>query len=157
MIVIVIIMINNKLIIIITTTITITITIIISSDLCQFIVVLEMPSSPYRSIRHQNTERSACVFDFALMGAYIWNNNLALIYWIGHFCLVGYLWYSETCIKRPSNFVVSQDGWSFTTGRINKISVRSRNCGCLVTWFCYQLIAKPRNKTATVPWSDPYC
>ena len=29
--------------------------------------------------------------------------------------------------------------------------VRSRNCGCLVTWFCYQLIAKPGNKTATVP------
>ena len=28
--------------------------------------------------------------------------------------------------------------------------VRSRNCGCLVTWFCYQLIAKPGNKTATV-------
>ena len=30
------------------------------------------------------------------------------------------------------------------------------NCGCLVTWFCYQLIAKPGNKTATVPWPDPY-
>ena len=28
-------------------------------------------------------------------------------------------------------------------------------CGCLVTWFCYQLIAKPGNKTATVSWSDP--
>ena len=35
------------------------------------------------------------------------------------------------------------------------IWVRSRNCGCLVTWFCYQLIAKPGNKTATVPWPDP--
>ena len=34
--------------------------------------------------------------------------------------------------------------------------VRSRNCGCLVTWFCYQLIAKPGNKTATVSWPDPY-
>ena len=33
--------------------------------------------------------------------------------------------------------------------------VRSRNCGCLVTWFCYQLIVKPGNKTATVPWPDP--
>ena len=30
------------------------------------------------------------------------------------------------------------------------------NCGCLVTWFCYQLIAKPGNKTATVLWPDPY-
>ena len=36
------------------------------------------------------------------------------------------------------------------------IWVRSRNCGCLATWFCYQLIAKPGNKTAAVPWPDPY-
>ena len=36
------------------------------------------------------------------------------------------------------------------------IWIRSRNCGCLVTWFCYQLIAKPGNKTAAVPWPDPY-
>ena len=32
--------------------------------------------------------------------------------------------------------------------------VRSRKCGCLVTWFCYQLIAKPGNKTATPSWPD---
>ena len=38
----------------------------------------------------------------------------------------------------------------------NIIWVRSRNCGCLVTWFCYQLIAKPGNKTAAVSWPDPY-
>ena len=36
------------------------------------------------------------------------------------------------------------------------IWVMSRNCRCLVTWFCYQLIAKPGNKTATVSWHDPY-
>ena len=36
------------------------------------------------------------------------------------------------------------------------IWVRSRNCSCLVTWFCYQLIAKPGNKTVTVSWPDPY-
>ena len=35
------------------------------------------------------------------------------------------------------------------------IWVKSQNCGCLVTWFCYQLIAKPRNKTAAVSWPDP--
>ena len=35
-------------------------------------------------------------------------------------------------------------------------TIWSRNCDCLVTWFCYQLIAKPGNKTATVPWPDPY-
>ena len=36
------------------------------------------------------------------------------------------------------------------------IWVRTRNCGCLVTWFCYQLIAKPDNKTAAILWPDPY-
>ena len=36
------------------------------------------------------------------------------------------------------------------------IWVRSLNWGCLVTWFCYHLIAKPGNKTAPVPWPDPY-
>ena len=39
---------------------------------------------------------------------------------------------------------------------IHMIWVRSQNCGCLVTWFCYQLIAKPGNKTAAVTWPDPY-
>ena len=38
----------------------------------------------------------------------------------------------------------------------NDMWVRSRNCGCLVTWFCYQMIAKPGNKTATVSWPDSY-
>ena len=36
------------------------------------------------------------------------------------------------------------------------ISVRSQKCSCLVTWFCYQLIAKPGNKTAAPSWPDPY-
>ena len=36
------------------------------------------------------------------------------------------------------------------------IWVRSRMCGCLVTWFCYQLIAKPGNKTAAPSWPDLY-
>ena len=36
------------------------------------------------------------------------------------------------------------------------IWIRSRNCGCLVTRPCYQLIAKPGNKTVTVKWPDPY-
>ena len=33
-----------------------------------------------------------------------------------------------------------------------------KTAGCLVTWFCYQLIAKPGNKTAAVfavSWPDP--
>ena len=36
------------------------------------------------------------------------------------------------------------------------IWVRSRRWGCLVTWFCYQMIAKPGNKTAAPLWPDPY-
>ena len=36
------------------------------------------------------------------------------------------------------------------------IWVRSRRCDCLVTWFCYQLIAKPGNKAAAPSWPDPY-
>ena len=40
--------------------------------------------------------------------------------------------------------------------QFDSIWVRSWNCGCLVTWFCYQLIAKPGNKTASVSWPNPY-
>ena len=34
-------------------------------------------------------------------------------------------------------------------------TVKPWRCGCLATWFCYQLIAKPGNKTATPLWVDP--
>ena len=33
--------------------------------------------------------------------------------------------------------------------------VRSRRCVCLVTWYCYHLIAKPSNKTTLPSWPDP--
>ena len=35
------------------------------------------------------------------------------------------------------------------------IWIGSWRCGCLVTWFGYQLISKPGNKTAAPPWRDP--
>ena len=35
------------------------------------------------------------------------------------------------------------------------IWVRSWRCACLVTWFCYQMIAKPGNKTGPPAWPDP--
>ena len=38
----------------------------------------------------------------------------------------------------------------------NWIWVRSWRCSCLVTWFCYQMIAKPGNKTAAPSWPDSY-
>ena len=52
----------------------------------------------------------------------------------------------------PYKCVVPAISFSFN----RRIWVRPRNCGCLVSWFCYQLIAKPGNKTAAVPWPDPY-
>ena len=46
---------------------------------------------------------------------------------------------------------------AFKMSFLNKLQCfRSWNCGCLVTCFCYQSIAKPGNKTAAVPWPDPY-
>ena len=38
----------------------------------------------------------------------------------------------------------------------NMISVRSRRWACLVTWFCYHLIAKPGNKIGTLSWPNRY-
>ena len=40
--------------------------------------------------------------------------------------------------------------------RASLIWVKSRRWGCLVTWFCYQLIAKPGNRTGAPLWPDPY-
>ena len=34
--------------------------------------------------------------------------------------------------------------------------VRSQRRGCFVTCFCYQVITKAGNKTATPPWPDPH-
>ena len=36
------------------------------------------------------------------------------------------------------------------------ILVRSQRCACLATWFCYQMIVKPGNKTDPTSWPDPY-
>ena len=38
----------------------------------------------------------------------------------------------------------------------NIIWVRSWMFGCLATWFCYELIAKPSNKTAAHSWPNQY-
>ena len=38
----------------------------------------------------------------------------------------------------------------------NKIWVRPWRGTCLVTWFCYHLIAKPGDKTTAPSWPDPY-
>ena len=70
------------------------------------------------------------------------------------------LWEMKYCIKTKVAFVHHYENYTalVVSGRLMGyvIWVRSRNCGCLVTWFCYQLIAKPGNKTATVLWPDQY-
>ena len=68
----------------------------------------------------------------------------------------------SACRCKTLTMVFFQIRWSYIL-KISRIFViteciwvRSRNCGCLVTWFCYQMIAKPGNKTAAVPGPDPY-
>ena len=58
------------------------------------------------------------------------------------------LWVFQTCFWDVNSLAPGKFEWKFRW-------VRSRNCGSLVTWFCYQLIAKPGNKTAAVSWPDP--
>ena len=55
-----------------------------------------------------------------------------------------------------TNYVINGVTGYVRESDIYIIWVRSQNCGCLVIWFCYQLITKPGNKTAIVPWPDPY-
>ena len=71
----------------------------------------------------------------------------------------------EAVIKGRDNSLHPTDtvGWNYLSLPLISASesqiliwVRSQNCGCIVTWFCYQLIAKPGNKTAAVLWPDPY-
>ena len=53
---------------------------------------------------------------------------------------------SEICIKTPISF----------SRKCIWIWVRSRRWAGLVAWFCYQMIAKPGNKTASPLRPDPY-
>ena len=43
------------------------------------------------------------------------------------------------CVKNISCLCMGPEAW---------------RCGCLVAWFCYEMIAKPSNKTALPPWPD---
>ena len=65
---------------------------------------------------------------------------------LSHFSRHIYLWFFMPCLRPSLYFLFLR----------NFIWVRSRRCGCLVTWFCYHLIAKPGNKTAAPSWTDPY-
>ena len=67
-----------------------------------------------------------------------------------------YIYISILNVIVVSYFPSSAIDWKQLSYPHKAIWIMSRNCGCLVTWFCYQLIAKPGNKTATGPWPDPY-
>ena len=43
-----------------------------------------------------------------------------------------------------------------TVTQFYDIWVRSRRWGCFVTWYCYEMGAKPGNKAAPPWWPDPY-
>ena len=62
---------------------------------------------------------------------------------------------NKMSLSLVSNFTAVCQGFSIHTFPHIHM-VRSWRCGCLVTWFCYQMIAKPGNKTAAPSWVDPY-
>ena len=71
-------------------------------------------------------------------------------------CKQGVILYQSLCVKPNKSVNHQLRGHTWNMALIEFIWVRSRNCVCLVTWFCYQLIAKPGNKAAAVSWPDPY-
>ena len=65
---------------------------------------------------------------------------------------------SRTCMKLGTGRIVNSSAVSpiYIWYMHVYIWVRSRSCDCLVTWFSYQIIAKPGNKTAAPSWPDTY-
>ena len=51
-------------------------------------------------------------------------------------------------------WALCSQNWRHNTDRM--LRVMSRRRACLVTWFCYHLIAKPGNKTGAPSCPDPY-
>ena len=56
--------------------------------------------------------------------------------------------------NRPPSPIAHRWGWNM--GCLLWVKNMGRVTELRLSWFCYQLIAKPGNKTATVPWPDPY-
>ena len=61
----------------------------------------------------------------------------------------------EPCQSRKRQLPVAGSGLKVGAGD-RTIWVWSRRWACLVTWFCYRLIAKPGNKTGAPLWHDLY-
>ena len=54
---------------------------------------------------------------------------------------------TKTFKFKVHNHLLSHNNWLLGSGH--------KGGPCLVTWFCYHLIAKPGNKTGALPWPDP--
>ena len=82
---------------------------------------------------------------------------------------IGKIWNKNGLFYQYDQFCMStQSSWGEGVARggatrggvlphLAVIWVRSQNCGCLVTCFCYHLISKAGNKTVAVSWPDRYC
>ena len=93
-------------------------------------------------VYHQEYSRSSPIHSIARVG-----------YCSSNICKQWYLQHSTCNSLRINSLRPEQNGRCFPDDIFKW--VRSRNYGCLVTWFCYQLIAKPGNKTAAVSWPEP--
>ena len=67
-----------------------------------------------------------------------------------------WLWLNPLDLHVKKSYLKAWMGFTYNEQMSCSIWLRSWRCGCLVTWFCYQLIAKPGNKTAAPPWPNPY-
>ena len=96
----------------------------------------------------------ALMFSLLLAWIFCWTNNQIemLVIWD----TVGLMWHhcNELYLDHHMNHI-NQQPYRVTTTK--QICVGSWRWSCLVNWFCYQLIAKPGNKTAAPPWPDPQC
>ena len=104
----------------------------------------------------QAESRSWVVFKASKPPCTVRSVNPALSFWV----LKNIYWTLSSVVEMKAKIFTMRAEISMSMGAMHRhkyIWVRSRNCGCLVTWFCYQLIAKPGNKTATVSWPDPCC
>ena len=77
---------------------------------------------------------------------FLWNNI-----WNSHLQKSGHSVQASTCQSK----CYGNSNTMFDVTFVENRWVRSQRCGCLVTWFCYQMIAKPGNKTAAPSWPDP--
>ena len=106
---------------------------------------IKMPSYQYRK---SHCEDKTVVRSSYLHNGTFYTDKTSSLYWIGALVTA-----ATALICKLNAFHLGNVPLCV---HIISIWARSRNCGCLVTWFCYQLIAKSGNKTAAVSWPDPY-